>query len=376
MAGTLQSMVLGLDVIKSFNAEKEALRRFEARQYGLLAVQRKESFVSSMVDPLLIFAGAATFLLVVFFAGRLVAEGSLDLAQFVTFLVYLMFVLPNLRNLGIQIARWRHVKVALEFLDDSAHLPREPDAGRVCLRTGPGRIEFRDVLYRHPGRPSGLEGFSLVVEPGEHIGIVGESGAGKSTLLSLLLRFQEPQAGRILIDGQSIGECTLSSVREAFSYVPQETLLFEGTIRENLLLAKPSASDEELHAVCVSSQVWPFIESLPLGLDTPAGDRGLRMSAGQRQRLAIARAMLKNAPVLLLDEATSALDPKTEKLFASTLRQSLEGRTMLVVAHRLASVADLPRIVFLDRGVVAAEGTHADLLACCADYRRLAGLQT
>ena len=376
MAGTLQSMVLGLDVIKSFNAEKEALNRFELRQSGLLAVQRKESFVSSAVDPLLIFAGAATFLLVVFFAGRLVAEGNLDMVEFVTFLVYLMFVLPNLRNLGIQLARWRHVKVALDILDDSAHLPPELDAGKASLRAGAGRIEFRDVVYRHTGRTSGLEGFSLVIEPGEHVGIVGESGAGKSTLLSLLLRFQEPQAGRILIDEQSMGECTLSSVREAFSYVPQETLLFEGTIRENLLLAKPSASDAELRAVCVSSQVWSFIESLPLGLDTPAGDRGLRMSAGQRQRLAIARALLRNAPILLLDEATSALDPKTEKLFASALRQCLKGRTMLVVAHRLASVADLPRVVFLNRGVVAAEGTHADLLARCTDYRRLAGLQT
>lgn len=373
MAGLLQSMVLGLDVIKSFNAENEALRRFGVRQSALLETQKKESVVTSLVDPLLIFAGAATFLLVVFFAGRLVAAGSLDLPQFITFLVYLMFVLPNLRNLGIQIARWRHVKTALDFLDDSAHMPPEPDSGRVRLQVSKGGIEFRNLIYRHAGRDAGLEGLNCTIHPGEHAGIVGESGAGKSTLLALLLRFYDPQSGEVLIDGQDIRECTNSSVREAIAYVPQETLLFDGTIRDNLRLARPSATDKEMREACISAQVWSFIESLPAGLGTEAGDRGLRLSSGQRQRLAIARALLKKAPILLLDEATSALDPKTEKLFASSLHREVSGRTMLIVAHRLAAVADLPRIIFIDRGVVAAEGTHRELLARCEEYRLLAG---
>lgn len=373
MAGLLQSMVLGLDVIKSFNAEDEALKRFGARQSVLLETQKKESVVTSLVDPLLIFAGAATFLLVVFFAGRLVAAGSLDLPQFITFLVYLMFVLPNLRNLGIQIARWRHVKTALDFLDDSSHMPAEPDNGKVRLSADRGRIECRDIVYRHHEREAGLEGFTCTIEPGEHVGIVGESGAGKSTLLSLLLRFYDPQRGQLLIDGQDIGDCALASVRGAIAYVPQETILFDGTIGDNLRLAQPSATDQEIREACLAAQVWPFIESLPAGLDTEAGDRGLRLSSGQRQRLAIARALLKKAPILLLDEATSALDPKTEKLFASSLHREVAGRTMLVVAHRLAAVADLPRIIFINHGVVAAEGTHRELLAGCAEYRLLAG---
>ncbi|MFM8457780.1 MAG: ABC transporter ATP-binding protein [Chthoniobacterales bacterium] len=373
MAGLLQSMVLGLDVIKSFNAEDEALKRFGARQSVLLETQKKESVVTSLVDPLLIFAGAATFLLVVFFAGQLVAAGSLDLPQFITFLVYLMFVLPNLRNVGIQIARWRHVKTALDFLDDSSHMPAEPDNGKVRLSADRGRIECRNIVYRHHEREAGLEGFTCTIEPGEHVGIVGESGAGKSTLLSLLLRFYEPQRGQLFIDGQDIGDCALASVRGAIAYVPQETILFDGTIRDNLRLAQPSATDQEIREACLAAQVWSFIESLPAGLDTEAGDRGLRLSAGQRQRLAIARALLKKAPILLLDEATSALDPKTEKLFASALHREVAGRTMLVVAHRLAAVADLPRIIFINHGVIAAEGTHRELLAGCADYRLLAG---
>lgn len=373
MAGLLQSMVLGLDVIKAFNAEEEALRRFGARQSVLLETQRKESVVTSLVDPLLIFAGAATFLVVVFLAGKLVAVGSLDLPQFITFLVYLMFVLPNLRNLGIQIARWRHVKTALDFLDDSAHMPPEHDSGRVRLQLSSGKIEFRDLVYRHAGREAGLEGLNCTIQPGEHVGIVGESGAGKSTLFALLLRFYDPYSGAVLVDGQNIRECTNASVREAIAYVPQDTLLFDGTIRDNLRLAHPSATDKEIREACLAAQVWPFIESLPAGLDTESGDRGLRLSAGQRQRLAIARALLKKAPILLLDEATSALDPKTEKLFASALHREVSGRTMLIVAHRLAAVEDLPRVIFINHGVVAAEGTHRELLARCEEYRLLAG---
>jgi ABC-type multidrug transport system fused ATPase/permease subunit len=163
MAGSLQGLVLGLDVVKACNAEEEALRRFGARQDSLLAVQRKESFVASLVEPLLIFAGAATFLVVVFLAGRLIAAGSMDLPEFITFLVYLMFVLPNLRNLGMQLARWRQVKVALEFLDDAERLPEEKDPGAGVMPRGPGGIEFCGVSYRHGGRESGLQGVSFAV---------------------------------------------------------------------------------------------------------------------------------------------------------------------------------------------------------------------
>ena len=373
MAGLLQGMVLGLDVIKAFNAEQEGLRRFDARQEELLGIQRRESFVSSLVEPMLIFAGAVTFLVVVFMAGRLVASGSMDLPEFVTFLVYLMFVLPNLRNLGMQLARWRHVKVALDFLDDVEHLPEEEDRGSLVAPPSGGTVEFRGVCYRHAGRDGGLEDVTFSVAPGEHVGIVGESGTGKSTLFALLLRFYEPQSGVILVGGRDISACSLASARRLFSYVPQETLLFDGTIRDNLRLAQPSAADDEIREACIAAQVWSFIESLPAGLDTETGDRGLRLSSGQRQRLAIARALLKKAPVLLLDEATSALDPKTERLFASALHKEVSGRTMLIVAHRLAAVADLPRIIFIDRGVVAAEGTHRELLDRCEEYRLLAG---
>lgn len=373
MAGSVQGMVLGLDAIKSFNAEEAALRRFESRQAELLEVQRKESLVSSLLEPVLIFAGAATFLMVVFLAGRLIAAGSMDLPEFITFLVYLMFVLPNLRNLGMQIARWRHVKTALDFLDDAGHLPAERDAGTFPIAAQPGRLEFRDVSFHHAGRDRGLEGVTFVADPGEHIAIVGESGVGKSTLFSLLLRFNSPQGGAIAYGGRDIAGCTLASVREVFAYVPQDVVLFDGTIAENLRLGCPSASDAELAAACRTAQIWEFIEALPGGLASPVGDRGLGMSAGQRQRLAVARALLKEAPVVLLDEATSSLDARTGQSVGESLRRVLAGRTSLVVAHRLSTIADLPRVLFLHRGRIAGDGSHARLMEQNAEYRRTIG---
>jgi len=373
MAGLLQGMVLGLDVIKAFNAEREALGRFDARQDRLLAIQRRESFVSSLVEPVLIFAGATTFLVVVFVAGRLIAGGAMDLPQFVTFLVYLMFVLPNLRNLGMQLARWRHVKVALDFLDDAFRLPEENDVGRDVAPSGGGILEFHAVSFRHAGRIGGLESLSFAVKPGEHVGIVGESGAGKSTLFSLMLRFYEPQKGSISVDGRDLSACSLASARQLFAYVPQDIVLFDGTIRENLRFGVPPASDDDIADACNASQIWSFIESLPDGLDTQAGDRGLRLSAGQRQRLAIARALLRNAPFILFDEATSALDPRTEKVLGAELRRFLNGRTVFTVVHRLTVIEDLPRIIFLDRGVVAGDGTHEELMARSEAYRSFAG---
>jgi ABC-type multidrug transport system fused ATPase/permease subunit len=373
MAGTVQGLVLGLDTIKAFNAEEEALRRFESKQAELLKVQRKESFVSSLVEPLLIFAGAATFLIVVFLAGRLIAAGHMDLPEFITFLVYLMFVLPNLRNLGMQIARWRHVKTALDFLDDAEQLPAEHDRGTFRLVPRAGRIEFRDVSFHHAGRGNGLDGVSFIAAPGEHIAIVGESGAGKSTLLSLLLRFHEPQEGAIFHGDRDIAGCTLASVREVFAYVPQDVVLFEGTIAENLRLGCPAATDADLAVACRTAQIWDFIEALPGNLSTSVGDRGLRMSAGQRQRLAVARALLKKAPVVLLDEATSSLDARTEQSVGQSLRRALAGRTGLVVAHRLSTIAALPRVLFLHHGRIAGDGAHADLMEQSAEYRRVIG---
>jgi ABC-type multidrug transport system fused ATPase/permease subunit len=375
MAGALQSVILGLDVIKSFNAEDRELERFKVRQADLMAVQRRESFMASLVEPVLIATGAVTFMFVVFLAGRFIAEGTMTSAELVTFLVYLMFVLPNLRTLGLQLARWRHVKVALEFLDDASRLTPETDAPGARRLAVPARglIEFRDVSYAHEGRSHGLHRISFTIQPGEQVGLVGASGAGKSTILYLLLQFYRPSAGTILLDGQDLAGCARHAVREAIAYVPQEGVLFDGTIRDNLVVGNPVATEEQIRMACEAAQAWSFLEQLPEGLQTQAGDRGLKLSAGQRQRLATARALLKDAPVLLLDEATSALDTRTEQLFGDALRRSLGSRTAIIVAHRLSTVISLPRLLFLHQGVIADQGSHEELMERCEAYREVAG---
>lgn len=376
LAGMLQGMILGLDVIKAFNAEERESARFNAQQRHMLAVQRSESFVAALVEPVLIATAAITFLFVIFAAGTFIASGAMTVAELVTFLAYLMFVLPNVRTLGLQLARWRHLKVALEFLDDTSRLAPERDArdARVLLRPTQGVIEFDAVRFTHPDRSDLLRGMTFRVEPGETTGIVGESGAGKSTIFQLLLRFYEPDSGYVRINGSNVAMCTRASLREACAYVPQDVVLFDGTLLDNLLMGNPNASEADVRKALAAAQALSFVENLPLGLATPAGDRGLKLSAGQRQRLAIARALLRDSPILLLDEATSALDPKTELLFGESLREMSRGRTTLVVAHRLSTVISLPRLLFVKDGVVQDDGTHAELMDRCASYRALAGM--
>jgi ABC-type multidrug transport system fused ATPase/permease subunit len=218
-----------------------------------------------------------------------------------------------------------------------------------------------------------LHRVSFTIQPGEQVGLVGASGAGKSTILYLLLRFYRPSSGSILLDGQDLAGCARHAVRDALAYVPQEGVLFDGTIRDNLVVGNPAATGEQIRTACEAAQAWAFIEQLPDGLQTQTGDRGLKLSAGQRQRLAAARALLKDAPVLLLDEATSALDTRTEQLFGDALRRSIGSRTAIIVAHRLSTVISLPRLLFLHEGVIADQGSHEELMERCEAYREIAG---
>lgn len=375
LAGMLQGAVLGLEVVKAFNAEKIVIGEFRRRQSPLLAVQLRESLVTSLVEPVLIATGAVTFLLIVFFAATFMARGSMSAPELFTFLVYLMFILPNLRTLGLQLARWRHLRIALDFLDDISRIPPEEDrSGAVLLPPKiRGHVEFRNVGFSHPGRSRVLEGVSFSVAPGERVGIVGASGAGKSTIFHLLLRFFDPSSGVITLDGHDVTGCRRDSLRQALAYVPQDAMLLDGSILDNLLIGNPEAQPRDVNAALEAARADDFVSALPEGIKTQVGERGLKLSAGQRQRLAIARALLKNAPVLLLDEATSAMDPRTEKLFAESIRSVMQGRTALVIAHRLATILDLPRLVFIHEGRVAGSGTHEELMAGCADYRAVVG---
>jgi len=238
-------------------------------------------------------------------------------------------------------------------------------------------LSFEKVSFSYPTRPdvSALEGLSLSVKPGETIAIVGPSGAGKSTIFQMLLRFFDPQSGEILLDGIDLRDADPTEVRQRFALVPQETVVFGMSAQDNIRYGRPEASDAEVREAAKAAYIDDFLSSLPQGYETVFGERGMTLSGGQRQRIAIARAILRDAPVLLLDEATSALDAESEKFVQQALEGLMEGRTTIIIAHRLATVRKADRIIVLDKGQIVAEGAHDELVAQGGLYARLASLQ-
>ena len=262
-------------------------------------------------------------------------------------------------------------------LDEPRLVADEPNA--KPLKVTAGDIDFIDLNFWYTdgnAKTKVFDNFNLHIPAGQRVGLVGRSGAGKTTLTKLLLRLSDIQEGEILIDGQNVAKCTQQSLRRQVAYVPQEALLFHRTIAENIAYARPDASMDEIREAACQANALEFIERLPQGFDTVTGERGIKLSGGQRQRIAIARAMLANAPILVLDEATSALDSESEKLVQDALEKLMQGRTSIVVAHRLSTVASLDRIVVLDRGKIVEDGPHAELIAQGGEYAQLWSRQT
>jgi ATP-binding cassette subfamily B protein len=253
-----------------------------------------------------------------------------------------------------------------------------PPAQPTPLPSPPrGEIGFEDVTFAYPGRPDlpALRGFSLHARPGERVALVGPSGAGKSTVFRLLLRFYDPDRGVLRLDGVNLADADPAEARARIAFVAQDAPLFSGSALDNLRFGREGASDDDLRAAARAAQADGFLEALPEGYATPLGERAKTLSGGQRQRVAIARALVRRAPILLLDEATSALDAESEQLVQRALADAMQGRTTLVIAHRLATVLAADRIVVMDEGRVVEEGTHADLVAKGGLYARLAELQ-
>ncbi len=258
----------------------------------------------------------------------------------------------------------------VEILDMMDDVVDYPDAKNLLVSSG--SVQFTDVGFRHADAKDAIfKHFNLEVQPGERIGLVGVSGSGKTTLTKLLLRFADVDTGNIVIDGQDISHVKQASLRQNIAYVPQETALFHRSIAENIAYGKPSATRTEIERAAKLANAHEFIKDLPEGYETLVGERGVRLSGGQRQRIAIARAILKDAPILVLDEATSALDSESEALIQSALERLMKGRTSIVIAHRLSTVANLDRIVVLDDGRIAEQGTHQELLNSHGAYQRL-----
>ena len=342
---------------------------------ALRRIRQRAALIAAVV--LLVFGGVAVILWI---GGHDVLAGHMSAGDLSAFVFYSALVAGSAGALSEVIGDLQRgagaAERVLELLATPPQIVSPPDP-LPLPQPARGEIEFEAVRFAYPSRlqQPALDGFSLRVAPGERVALVGPSGAGKSTLFALLLRFYDLQAGAIRLDGIDIRRADLAAVRSRIALVPQEPALFSGSVRDNVRYARPQASDAQVERACEAAHAAEFIARLPHGLDSELGERGVRLSGGQRQRLAIARAILAQRPILLLDEATSALDAESERMVQAALETLMRDRTTLIIAHRLATVKSADRIAVLDRGRLAAVGTHDQLLASDPLYGRLAALQ-
>jgi ATP-binding cassette, subfamily B, bacterial len=369
-----------IQTVQAFTLEKLHSDRYgEAVETSFdVAVRRtRVRAVLTAVGTMMVF-GAVTFVLWQG-AHRVLANEMTggELSQFLIYAVYVAMSAASLTEMWGEVQRAAGAMERLVELRNAMPTIVAPSQPREFPRPARGDIRFEDISFRYPSRPDtlALDHFSLHIRPGETIAFVGPSGAGKSTTFQLLLRFYDPLAGRVVIDGIDISKAVPEEVRKRIGLVPQETVLFGTTARENIRYGRPEASDAEIEAAARAAGADSFIRPLPQGYDTFLGERGTRLSGGQRQRIAIARALLKDPPILLLDEATSSLDAESERYVQEALERLMQGRTTIIIAHRLATILKADRIVVLDQGRIVAVGTHAQLLENNALYARLAALQ-
>ncbi|MCL6430828.1 MAG: ABC transporter ATP-binding protein/permease [Anaerolineae bacterium] len=370
-----QENLAGVRVVKAFARGQHESRRFDTINTHLMEHNMRVGRFLAMLLPVLRYLVNLGIVAVIALGGLLAVRGALSVGQIIAFNSYLLWVMMALTNLGMMVgfisASDASAQRIFEVLDDMAQVTESPAA--VPLPCAEGRLALENVTFSYGSdeQEAVLKTITLEAEPGQTIALLGATGSGKSTVINLLPRFYDVQDGRVTFDGTDVRALTLDSLRAQFGLVPQETILFSGTIRDNIRYGRPEASDAEVMAAARAAQAHDFILSFPEGYDTLVGQRGVNLSGGQKQRIAIARALLTNPRVLILDDATSSVDVETEAKIRAALDELKAGRVIVLVAQRISSVLNADKIVILDRGRIAAIGNHPELMASSPIYREV-----
>ena len=377
-ATVVEETLQGIANVKAFTNEAYEVRRYGSVLEAFLAIVVRSAKYRAGLIAFIIVGIFGSIVFVLWYGARLMKAGALSHGELTQFMLYTTFVGGAVSSFAEIVSQGQKAIGATERVRELLAETPEPRSGGDAGHEIRGAVEFEDVSFRYPSRPDlpVLRNITLRAAPGEKIALVGPSGAGKSTIVSLLLRFYEPESGRCLLDGRDARELDLAAVRGAIAIVPQEVLLFGGSIRENIAYGKPGATDDEIRDAAARAHCTEFIESFPEGYDTLVGERGVKLSGGLRQRVAIARAFLRDPRILIFDEATSSLDSESEALIQRAFATLLEGRTAFVIAHRLATVRSVDRIYVIEQGSVTESGSHDELIVRPGGtYRRLAEMQ-
>ncbi|MGI6160830.1 MAG: ABC transporter ATP-binding protein [Christensenellales bacterium] len=369
--GVIQENLTGIRVIKAFVREEHEKKRFNTANTDLTDIMIKAGNIMALAMPLMTLFTNLAIIAAIWFGGSMAAAGEMQVGKIMAFISYVMQILMSLMIVSFMLVFYSRAKVSADRVAEVLNTPTDIEDGKGILPQPKGEIEFRNVSFKYPGAGGEplLQDVSFSIKSGQTIGILGSTGAGKSSLVNLIPRFYDVDGGAVLLDGVDVRDYKLDELRGRIGMVLQDNILFSGTIRDNLKWGNDNASDDELIAATKDAQAYSFISTQREGLDTVLGQRGVNISGGQKQRLAIARALVKKPAVLILDDSTSAVDLGTEAEIQNALESMHDDRTVIVIAQRISSVMKADRILVIEDGSIVADGRHEELIKSSAIYR-------